>query len=185
MANLVSVRILFENEAQAESALAVTEGMIKLLYAPKELPWAAEAAQISSLSKRYFRFGGEAAKLDVLAEHPNCALKWLRLHGAQLVLERCADIQSPVNERSPGDFFSQLCLVLSKRFPDGAFTAFCRHEETVSATVQLIRILHRDNKLIFTEMYRLDGDERDEDDWSGAATFLLRDSDGVFVWSKR
>jgi len=40
-------------------------------------------------------------------------------------------------------------------------------------------------KLIFAEMYRLDGDERDEDDWSGAAMFLLRDSDGVFVWSKR
>ena len=93
--------------------------------------------------------------------------------------------QSPVNERSPGDFFSQLCLVLSKCFPEAAFTAFCRHEETVSATVQLIRIMHRDNKLIFAEMYRLDGDERDEDDWSCAATFLLRDNDGVFVWSKR
>ena len=97
MANLVSVRILFENEAQAESALAVTEGMIKLLYVPKELPWAAEAEQISSLSKRYFRFGREAAKLDVLAEHPNCALKWLRWKGAELVLVRCGDIQSPVN----------------------------------------------------------------------------------------
>ena len=49
-------RILFENEVQAESALAVTESMIKLLYVPKELPWAAEATQISSLSKRFFRF---------------------------------------------------------------------------------------------------------------------------------
>ena len=67
MANLVSIRILFENDVQAESALAVTESMIKLLYVPKELPWAAEAAQISSLSKRFFRFGGEAHKLDVLA----------------------------------------------------------------------------------------------------------------------
>lgn len=185
MANLVSVRIIFDTEAQAKSALVITEGMIKLLYVPKELPWAAEAEQISSLSSRYFRFGGEAAKLDVLAEHSNCALKWLRREGTQLSLARCGDIQSPVNERSPGDFFSQLCLVLSKCFPEAAFTAFCRHEETVSATVQLIRIVHRDNKLIFAEMYRLDGDERDEDDWSCAATFLLRDNDGVFVWSKR
>ena len=110
MANLVSVRILFDTESQAKSALVITEGMIKLLYVPKEL---------------------------------------------------------------------------SKCFPEAAFTAFCRHEETVSATVQLIRIMHRDNKLIFAEMYRLDGDERDEDDWSCAATFLLRDNDGVFVWSKR
>ncbi len=185
MANLVSVRISFANEAQAEGALAVAEGMIKLLYVPKELPWAAEAERIPSLSVRYSRFGEEAAKLDVLAAHPNCALKWLRRKGEQLVLERCADIQSPVNERSPGDFFSQLCLTLTKCLPDGAFTAFCRHEETVSATVQLIRIMYRDNKLIFAEMYRLDGDERDEDDWSDAATFLLRDNDGVFVWSKR
>lgn len=48
-----------------------------------------------------------------------------------------------------------------------------------------IRIIHRDNKLIFAEMYRLGGDERDEDDWSCTAMFLLRDSDGVIVWSKR
>lgn len=182
MASIATIKILFENEAQAERALAVADGMIKLLYAPPTLPWAAEAQQIPSLSKRYFRFCEEAAKLDVLAEHPNCALKWLRREGTQLVLTRCADIQSPVNERAPGDFFSQLCLVLSKCFPDGVFTACCRHEETVSATVQLIRITHRDNKLIFAEMYRLDGDERDEDDWSCAATFLLRDNDGVFVW---
>ena len=185
MASIATIKILFKNEAQAESARAITEGMIKLLYAPPTLPWAADAQQIPSLSKRYFRFCEEAAKLDVLTERPHCALKWLLREGAQLALTRCADIQSPVNERSPGDFFSQLCLVLSKCFPDGAFTAFCRHEETVSATVQLIRIMHRDNKLIFAEMYRLDGDERDEDDWSGAAMFLLRDSDGVFVWSKR
>ena len=64
MANLVSVRILFENEVQAESALAVTESMIKLLYVPKELPWAAEATQISSLSKRFFRFG-KSRKVNV------------------------------------------------------------------------------------------------------------------------
>ena len=185
MANVVSVKILFETEANAEQALAVAESMIKLLYAPPTLPWAAEARSIPSLSKRYFRFGAQAAQLDVLAERPHCALKWLRREGTQLVLERCGDIQSPVNERAPGDFFCQLCLVLSRCFPNGAFTAFCRHEETVSASVQLIRILHRENKLIFAEMYRLDGDERDEDDWSGAATFLLRDSDGVFVWSKR
>ena len=185
MANIASVNILFESEELAEQALGIAEGMIKLFYVPEELPWAAEARSIPSLSKRFFRFAEEAAKLDVLAAHPNCALKWLRQEGARLVLERCTDIQSPVNERSPGDFFSQLCLVLFKRFPDGAFTAFCRHEETVSATVQLIRIMHRDNKLVFAEMYRLDGDERDEDDWSGAATFLLRDSDGVFTWSKR
>ncbi len=185
MANLASVNMIFESAAQAERALAVAQNMIKLLYASKELPWAAEAARIPSLSVRYSRFGEEAAKLDVLAAHPNCALKWLRRKGEQLVLERCADIQSPVNERSPGDFFSQLCLTLTKCLPDGAFTAFCRHEETVSATVQLIRIMYRDNKLIFAEMYRLDGDERDEDDWSDAATFLLRDNDGVFVWSKR
>jgi len=185
MANLASVRILFENEAQAECALTVTERMIKLLYVPKELSWAAEAGSIPSLSNRYFRFGEEAAKLDPLAEHPNCALKRLRRDGAGLLLERCADIQSPVNEFWPGDFFTQLCLTLSNCFPDACFTAFCRHEETVSATVQLIRITHQESRLCITEMYRLDGDERDEDDWTDAVPVVLRDVDGVFIMPSR
>ena len=185
MANLASVRILFENKAQAECALTVTERMIKLLYVPKELSWAAEAGSIPALSNRYLRFGEEAAKLDPLAEHPNCALKRLRREGAVLLLERCADIQSPVNEFWPGDFFTQLCLTLSKCLPDACFTAFCRHEETVSATVQLIRITHQEGRLCITEMYRLDGDERDEDDWTDAVPVILRDVDGVFIKPSR
>lgn len=180
MANTASVNILFACAEHAEQALKITENMIKLLYVPKELSCAAEAGSIPSLSKRYFLFGEEAAKFDVLAAHPNCALKWLRREGAQLVLARCADIQSPVDEFCPGDFFTQLCLTLSKHLPEAPFTAFCRHEETVSATVQLIRITYQNGRLRFTEMYRLDGDERDEDDWIDAIPVILQDVDGVF-----
>lgn len=185
MANLASVKISFDNKSLAQSALAIAERMIKLLYVPKELSWAAGAGSIPSLSNRYFRFGEEAAKLDPLAEHPNCALKWLRREGAELLLERCADIQSPVNEFWPGDFFTQLCLTLSKCLPEACFTAFCRHEETVSATVQLIRITHEEGRLCITEMYRLDGDERAEDDWTDAVPVVLRDVDGVFIMPSR
>ena len=181
MANIASVKILFENEAQAESALAITESMIKLIYVPQTLPWAAEAESIPSLSNRHVRFGEAAARLNILSAHPNCALRWLRQENAQIAVERCADIQPPVNEFWPGDFFTQLCLTLSKCIPDACFTAFCRHEETVSATVQLIRITHREGKLSFTEMYRLDGDERDEDDWTDAVPVALREEDGVFI----
>jgi len=181
MANTASVNIRFEHGEHAEQALKITERMIKLLYAPKELPWAAEAGGIAALSRRFSRFGEEAAALDVLALHPNCALKWLRREGAELVLERCADIQSPVNEFWPGDFFTQLCLTLSGHVPDACFTAFCRHEETVSATVQLTRITHRDGVFTFTEMYRLDGDEREEDDWTDAVPVTLREGGGVFL----
>lgn len=179
MANVVSIRILFESEELAERALPIAAGMIKLLYVPKNLPWAAEAEQIASLSKRYFRFDEEAAAVDPYPEHPYCSLKRLHREGAQILLERCADIQSPVDVFWPGDFFSQLCLTLTKRFPDTLFTAYCRHEETVSATVQLNRIKGYAGWLFCTEMWRLDGDETDEDDWSQAVAAALRDTDGV------
>ena len=75
MANVASIEIRFETADCAQRAIAVAESMIKLEYIPKELPWAEEAEGIASLSGRYFRFGGEAAALDPLREHPNCALK--------------------------------------------------------------------------------------------------------------
>ena len=184
MANVVSIEILFTDEALAEQGLSITASMIKLLYAPKDLSWA-EADQITSLSNRFFCFGEEAAKLDPLAEHPYCSLKWLRRENTKVVLERCADIQSPVDVFWPRDFFTQLCLTLFKSFPKACFTAFCRHEETVSATVQLTRIIHQNGGLSYTEMYRLDGDEREEDDWTDAVPVVLREADGVFLQPPR
>ena len=168
MANVVSIEILFTDEALAEQGLSITASMIKLLYAPKDLSWAEEAA-----------------KLDPLAEHPYCSLKWLRRENTKVVLERCADIQSPVDVFWPRDFFTQLCLTLFKSFPKACFTAFCRHEETVSATVQLTRIIHQNGGLSYTEMYRLDGDEREEDDWTDAVPVVLREADGVFLQPPR
>ena len=185
MADVVSIRLLLEDAQLAQRALAVTESMIKLEYIPKELPWAAEAEGVASLSKRYFRFGEEAAKLDPLPAHPFCSLKWLRREGAAVVLDRCADIQSPVDVFWPGDFFTQLCLTLSKCFPDACFTAFCRHEETVSATVQHNRITSHYGKLLYAEMWELDEDDFDEDDWSRAGFIVLRDTDGVFIQPPR
>ena len=178
MANAVSIRIIFETAELAEQALVIAERMIKLFYVPKELPWADEADQVPSLCRRYFRFGEEAAKLDPLTAHPYCALKWLRQDGTQVILERCADIQSPVDFFFPRDYFTQLCLTLSKRFPDTCFYAFCRHEETVSATVQLNRIISDHGKLVCYEMWSLD-EEIDEDDWSRASRFILHENEGI------
>lgn len=178
MANVVSVRIVFESTELAGLALAIAKGMIKLFYVPKELPWAEDAEQTVSLCQRYFRFGEEAANLDPLPAHPYCALKWLRQEGTQVILERCADIQSPVDVFHPRDYFTQLCLTLSKRFPDTCFYAFCRHEETVSATVQLNRITFDHGKLVYDEMWSLD-EEIDEDDWSCAARFVLCENEGL------
>ena len=178
MANVVSIRIIFETAELAEQALVIAERMIKLFYVPKDLPWAEEAEQTASLCRRYFRFGEEAAKLDPLTAHPYCALKWLRQDGTQVILERCADIQSPVDFFFPRDYFTQLCLTLSKRFPDTCFYAFCRHEETVSATVQLNRIISDHGKLVCYEMWSLD-EEIDEDDWSRASRFILHENEGI------
>ena len=178
MANVVSIRIIFETAELAEQALVIAERMIKLFYVPKDLPWAEEAEQTASLCRRYFRFGEEAAKLDPLTAHPYCALKWLRQDGTQVILERCADIQSPVDIFFPRDYFTQLCLTLSKRFPDTCFYAFCRHEETVSATVQLNRIISDHGKLVCYEMWSLD-EEIDEDNWSRASRFILHENEGI------
>ena len=180
MANVVSIHIVFENGELAQQALAVAERMIKLQYIPEGSPWAAEAESLPSLSSRYLRYGAEAAALEVLREHPNCALRWLRQAGRELVIERCADIQSPVDVFRPEDFFTQLCMVLSKCFPASGFTAFCRHEETVSATVQLNRIRADHGSLFYEEMWILDGEEFDEDDWTRAYRYVLRETDGVF-----
>ena len=184
MANVVSVRIVFESAELAEQALAIAESMIKLFYVPKELPWAEEAEQTASLCRRYFRFGEEAAKLDPLPAHPYCALKWLRQDGTQVILERCADIQSPVDIFQPWDYFTQLCLTLSKCFPDTRFYAFCRHEETVSSTVQLNRIIFDRGKLVYDEMWSLD-EEIDEDDWSHADRFVLYENEGIIDIQKK
>ena len=178
MANVVSIRIVFEDAQSAERALPVAARMIKLEYLPKALPWADEAARIAPFSERYFRFGEVADALDPLSEHPNCALKWLRREGAALLLARCADIQSPVDAFRPGDFFTQLCLTLSKCFPEAHFCAFCRHEETVSATVQLNRLDYDGRSLVYWEMWSLD-EEIDEDDWSRAYLYVLHEQGGI------
>ena len=180
MANCCSITIQFENAESAGAALAVTESMIKLQYVPDGTPWKAEAEEIPSLSNRYFRFGSEAVKLDPLPEHPNCALKWLRQEQSQVVAERCADVQSPVDIFGPGDFFTQLCLTLSKLLHGTSFTAVCRHEETVSATVQLNRIVSDRGRMTYEERWILDEEEDpDEEDWSLAGKMTLQETDGV------
>ncbi len=180
MATCCSVTIQFENAEPVGAALAVAESMIKLHYVPDGTPWKAEAEKIPSLSNRYFRFGSEALKLDPLPEHPNCALKWLRREQSQIVLERCADIQSPVEIFRPWDFFTQLCLTLSKLFPDTVFTAVCRHEMTVSATLQLNRIVSDRGRMTYEEMWSIDEEEDiDENDWSRAGKMTLHETDGV------
>ncbi len=182
MANAVSITLRFDSPESTEKAFAITEEMIKLLYLPKELPWAAEAEQIAPLSRRCALFGEAAAALDPLPEHPYCSLKRLSRTQDSIVIARCADIQSPVDIFRPGDFYTQLCVCLARAIPDARFSAVCRHEETVSATVQLNRILCDHGRLSYEEMWILDEDEdADEDDWSRACRFPLRDDDGIVL----
>lgn len=184
MANIVNITICFDSSELAEKAFPIVEEMIKMKYVPKELPWAAEAESVESLSKRCVLFGKEAARLDPLTEHPTCALKWLSRSENQILIERCADIQSPVDIFRPGDFYTQLCLLLSKEFPETCFSAICRHEESVSATVQLNRIISDHGSMAYEEMWSLD-EEIDEDDWSRAGKMMLHECDGVILMPQK
>ena len=186
MATSCSITILFENRETAEAALPVAERMIKLRYVPDGTSWKAEAEEIPSLSGRYDRFGTEADLLDPLPEHPYCALKYLRHDGTRILLEHCADIQSPVDIFWPTDYFTQLCLTLSKRFPDACFTAVCRHEMTVSATLQLNRIICDCGRMTYEERWSVDEEEDiDENDWSLAGKMELSEAGGLILKPQR
>ena len=184
MANLASISVSFESAEAAGQAFPVVEDMIKLYYAPKDLPWMAEAVHVPSLSMRWALFGEKVSSLDPLAEHPSCALKWLSRSQNHIVIERCADIQHPVDIYWAEDFFTQLCLCLSKCIPDPCFSAICRHEETVSNTIQLNRILCEHGRMTYEERWLLDeesDEDPDENDWSRAGTLPLQDSGGVIL----
>ena len=186
MATCVSITIRFENREIAEAARTIAERMIKLRYVPDGTVWKSEAEEIPSLCNRYFRFGSEADRLDPVSAHPFCALRYLHLEGQQLVLEHCADIQSPVDIFRPSDYFTQLCLVLSKRFPDTVFTAVCRHEMTVTATLQRNRIVCYRGRMTYEEVWSVDEEEDiDENDFSRTGKMMLYESDGLILLPER
>ena len=61
----VEIYLHFTKEKHARWAYHVAEDMIKLLYAPTELPWVQEASNRASLSERYLNYQQYIKELDL------------------------------------------------------------------------------------------------------------------------
>ena len=105
----------FPKEKHARWAMHVAEEMIKLIYAPEDLPWVPEADKCPSLSQRYLAYRHEAAALDLDPSHT--ALEWLRRDRTMLIIERCADVMRFSGVECTDDLFPQLCYAYALRFP--------------------------------------------------------------------
>ena len=178
MGSTAEVRMSFARERHARWAQHVAEEIIKLLYAPEDLPWAEEADRCPSLSQRYLEFREYASQLDPLEENPYCALAWIERKRTELVIERCQDIAGWAGIDDKEEFFPQLCFAYALRFPQVSFDAVYRYEMTVSGAVQLIR-MHYDGKVMHVR--EISGmSPFDEDDWSRARVCDYAAEDGVF-----
>ena len=171
----------FEKEKHARWAMHVAEEMIKLIYAPNELPWVPEAKKCPSLSKRYLEYRQEAAALDLDPRHT--ALEWLRRDGTMLLIERCQDIMRFTGIECKEDLFPQLCYAYALRFPQVPFTALYRHEMTVTGAIQLIRM--RYDGTVMHAQERNGEWPMDEEDWSDVLVCDYVAMGDVFVKQKQ
>ena len=171
------INMFFSKEKHARWAMHVAEEMIKLFYAPDELPWIREAAGCPSLSRRYLACREELASYRI--DPHNTSLEWLKRNRTNIIVERCQDISRWTGIEDPEDLFPQLCFAYALRFPQVPFTACYRHEMTVSGAIQLIRMQYDGAVMHVQEMTG----ERpmDEDDWSRELIHNYVAADGVFT----
>ena len=167
----------FPREKYARWAMHVAEEMLKVVYAPKDLPWVEAARTCLSLSSRYLEYRQEAAAYDLDIRHT--ALEWLRRVRTNLVIERCQDIARWDSFEDPEALFPQLCCAYVLRFPQVPFTARYRHEMTVSGALLLYCVQYDGAMLHVQEKNGMWPME--EDDWAGEWTEDYRAQDGVWV----
>lgn len=182
----VEIYMRFAKEKHARWAYHVAEDMIKLIYAPEELPWVREADQCASLSEQYLKYRKDIEELDL---HPErrirhlksdlCALDWLERRRTVLAIDRCADISRCDSFEDAFDFFPQLCFACALRFPQVSFTASHRYEMTVSGSIRCVRAVY-DGAVIRVE--EISGERPfDEQDWNHAKLSEYAVKDGAFA----
>ena len=167
----------FPRERHARWAMHVAEELLKVAYAPSDLPWAEEARSCPSLSAAYLAWRREAAAYELDKRHT--ALEWLRRERTAICIERCQDIARWDSFEDPEALFPQLCCAYILRFPQVPFNALYRHEMTVSGALLLYRVWY-DGAIAHVQtkqgMWPLE-----EDDWSGEWVDDYVAGDGVFV----
>ena len=167
----------FPKEKHARWAMHVAEELLKVAYAPSDLPWTEEAKRCPSLAARYLAYRQEAAAYDLDIRHT--ALEWLRRERTLLFIERCQDLARWDSFEDPEALFPQLCCAYVLRFPQVPFTAFYRHEMTVTGALLLYRVQY-DGAVLYVQekngMWPME-----EDDWSGDWVDDYVAEGGVFV----
>ncbi len=182
MADISYIQYAFEREEDAIRALHAAEVMIKLVYAPSELPWVEEARKLP-LAQRYSEYGELAFSLDPVKDTPYCCLQRLHRDGKELFLDRCSDISRAITFGYKTNFFSQLCFVFALESPASCFTARCSYEMTVSAHYELT-LVEYDGALMHVQ--QMGGEEMErEDDWQWTYSEDYVSENGVFVSTSR
>ena len=109
MPAVANIEFSFESEEHAILAQRAAEALIKLIYAPGDLPWVSESRE-KNLAERYFEYGELAHPLDPMKANPYCCLARLRREGTKLTIDRCSDISGAIVFGYKNNFFSHLCF---------------------------------------------------------------------------
>ena len=167
----------FPGEQQAHRAEAVARDLLKVAYAPPDLPWTEAASECPSLSARYLAFREDAAGYELYPRYT--ALEWLRRDRRDLFIDRCQDIARWDSVDDPEALFPQLCFACALRYPRVPFKARYRHEVTVSGAILILRAEYDGSVLRFRKKEGML--PMDEDDWSRALIDEYAAENGVFV----
>ena len=170
------IEMCFPREKHASWAMHVAEELLKVAYAPRDLPWVAEAGKCPSLSARYLAYRQEAAAYSLDPRHT--ALEWLRRYHTKIFIDRCQDIARYISIEDPEALFPQLCFAYALRFPQVPFTARYRHEMTVTGDIQLIRAEY--DGAVMRMRVKNGMRPMDEEDWSGETVCDFIAEEGVF-----
>ena len=178
MADISEIRFSFEREEDAAIARRAAEALIKLVYAPNELPWVEEARK-KPLWKQYFEYAELALPLDPVRDNPYCCIQRLHRDGTELIIDRSSDISRSINFGYKNNFFSQLCFTCALLSPAARFTARTRYEMTVSDYVELT-LVEYDGALMHVKQMGGEEMEREDDwQWSFSEDFFVED--GRFI----
>lgn len=141
------IRISFENEKDAAAAYPYVEGVVICYYLYDDGIFRNEDEAVRGDPFQLFVMNYNEIIRDhdrgrLMRAHPDCALRYLRREDAEIVLERCADLQGRVPDLEARDrrgFFSCLCLLLALLFPMTPFRALCRRTAAGAVLVQETR----------------------------------------------
>ena len=116
----------------------------------------------------------------LLDRYPDCAFRYLRLDGADIILDQCAGIQGPVPElhtRSREGFFNSLCFILALLFPQRSFQAMCCYRKNETDFVQVTQAEYDTIDIHFEQFNGEQGDSVTAD-WIIAPECISKEQSG-------